>query len=145
MKRFAVLLPLLLLTAGCGDTWEKLTTWDFGWGGERAVSTDRTPVAVPDTRGQTQPTPGSASGWTARTARSAATDGCYRGKLTGEGNTCQAMRTENGSLLTLAGPLRGFGTGDPVCVCGVPASQQFCHQGLTLLIREISDSCANIQ
>jgi hypothetical protein len=55
------------------------------------------------------------------------------------------MRTDGGNLLTLAGPLRGFGTGDAVCVCGVPAAQQFCHQGLTLLIREISDSCANIQ
>ena len=146
MKRFAVLLPLLLLTAGCGDTWDKLTNWDFGWwGSERAVNADRTPVAVPDPRGPAQTAPAAASSLATLYPRTAAADGCYRGKLTGEGNTCQAMRTENGSLLTLAGPLRGFGSGDSVCVCGVPSAQQFCHQGLTLLIREISDTCANIQ
>ncbi len=135
-----MLLPFLLLLAGCGDTWEKLTNWDFGWGHDRAVSAERTPVAVPDT-----PAPSRAGGQTLRTASGTATGGCYRGKLTDEGVTCQAMRTEDGRLLTLGGPLRGFGTGDSVCVCGVPSAQQFCKQGLTLLIREISDTCANIQ
>ena len=49
MKRFAVMLPLLLLISGCGDTWDKLTSWDGWWGHDRSVSAERTPVAVPDT------------------------------------------------------------------------------------------------
>jgi hypothetical protein len=152
VKRFALLLPLLLLAAGCGDTWQKFTTPDFSWSRERAVSADRTPATVPNARPRIDTAPAAlasppprAPAAPARTARAADTGGCYRGKLTGEGNTCQAMRTENGSLLTLAGPLRGFAAGDAVCVCGIPAAQQFCAQGLTLLIREISDNCANIQ
>lgn len=131
MKRFAVLLPLLLLMSGCGDTWETFTNWNFGGGHDRAVSADRAPAA--------------AAGTLAPSVRTTEPGGCYRGKLTGEGQTCQAMRTENGGLLTLAGPLRGFGTGDSVCVCGVPASQQFCKQGLTLLVRDIDVTCADIQ
>jgi len=140
VKRFAVMLPLLLLISGCGDTWDKLTSWDGWWGHDRSVSAERTPVAVPDTPAQSRA--GAQPLWA---GPAPAGDGCYRGKLTNEGHTCQAMRTENGGLLTLAGPLRGFGTGDSVCVCGVPATQQFCKQGLTFLIRDISDTCANIQ
>lgn len=145
MKRFAVLLPLLLLAAGCGDTWDRFTTPDFSWSRDRALSADRTPAAAPERGTRTAPLPRETARQSGGSYRTAAESGCYRGRLTGEGNTCQAMRTDGGNLLTLAGPLRGFGTGDAVCVCGVPAAQQFCHQGLTLLIREISDSCANIQ
>lgn len=71
--------------------------------------------------------------------------GCYRGRLTGEGETCQAMRTDGGKLITLGGPRRGFVAGDRICVCGVRAPQQFCRQGLTVVIREISDTCADIR
>ncbi len=72
-------------------------------------------------------------------------DGCYRGRLTDEGDTCQAMRAEDGSLLTLGGPLRGFGPGDRVCVCGFAAPEPFCRQGTTFIIREISDQCGDIR
>ena len=81
----------------------------------------------------------------ARSAPVPVPPGCYRGRLTGEGETCQAMRTEDGKLLTLGGPRRGFATGDRVCVCGVRAPEQFCAQGLTVVIREISDTCADIR
>jgi len=145
VKRFAVLLPLLLLAAGCGDTWDRFTTPDFSWSRDRALSADRTPAALPERGTRVAPLPRETARQSGPSYRTAAESGCYRGRLTGEGNTCQAMRTDGGNLLTLAGPLRGFGTGDTVCVCGVAAAQQFCHQGLTLLIREISDSCANIQ
>ena len=137
MTRFALLLPLLLAVAGCGDTWDKFMTPDFSWSRDRSLSADRT-AGPPAYRDAVR-----ASGGDTRTA--AAGSGCYRGRLTEEGNTCQAMRTDGGSLLTLAGPLRGFGSGDTVCVCGVAASQQFCHQGLTLLVRDISDSCADVR
>lgn len=119
-----MLLPLLLLAAGCGDTWDKFTTPDFDWNRDRALSADRPSAVATDLH---------------------AAGGCYRGRLTAEGNTCQAMRTDDGDLFTLGGPLRGFAAGDSVCVCGIPAAQQFCDQGVTLLIREISDNCANIQ
>ena len=77
--------------------------------------------------------------------RGPVSDGCFRGRLTDEGDTCQAMRTESGSLLTLGGPLRGFGPGDRVCVCGFNAPQPFCRQGTTFIIREISDTCGDIR
>lgn len=132
-----MLLPLLLLAAGCGDTWDKFTTPDFAWNRDRALSADLRASGTPAFREAVR-----ASGGEAVTA---AAGGCYRGRLTAEGNTCQAMRTDGGDLFTLGGPLRGFAAGDSVCVCGIPAAQQFCDQGVTLLIREISDNCANIQ
>ncbi len=66
---------------------------------------------------------------------------CYEGILTKEGVTCQAMRTGDGRLLTLGGPLRGFGPGDRVCVCGPPSVTSFCQQGTTIYIALIDDSC----
>jgi hypothetical protein len=66
---------------------------------------------------------------------------CYSGRLTNEGVTCQAMRTDDGRLLTLGGPLRGFGPGDRVCVCGPVAETAFCEQGTTIYIAEISARC----
>lgn len=140
-----MLLPLLLLAAGCGDTWDKFTTPDFAWNRDRALSADRTSAAATDLGARGMPVFREAERVSGGEARTAAAGGCYRGRLTAEGNTCQAMRTEGGNLLTLAGPLRGFAAGDSVCVCGIPAAQQFCDQGVTLLIREISDNCANIQ
>jgi len=130
---------LLLLLTGCGDTWYKIPMPDFSWFRDRSVSADRAPARVAE-KGSAQ-----ASRAAAPAVRTAAQDGCYRGRLTAEGNTCQAMRTDGGDLLTLAGPLRGFGSGDAVCVCGIPSARQFCGQGLTLLVREIGDSCGNIQ
>jgi hypothetical protein len=153
MKKMAAMGTLLLLLTGCGDTWNKFMTPDFSWSHDRAVSADRTPARAVDTRAplapMAQPTPSliprTAAPASRAAARTAAKAGCYRGQLTAEGNTCQAMRTDGGDLLTLAGPLRGFGAGDTVCVCGIPSAQQFCGQGTTLLIREIDTDCAGIQ
>lgn len=144
MRRLFWIAPILLLLSGCGDTWNKFLTPDYSWSRDRSVSADRTPARS----GAAQaPVATGSPGWSSQpaTRTAAAQSGCYRGRLTEEGNTCQAMRTDGGELMTLAGPLRGFGAGDAVCVCGIPASQQFCNQGLTLLIREISDVCSNIQ
>ncbi len=66
---------------------------------------------------------------------------CYEGILTKEGVTCQAMRTNDGRLLTLGGPLRGFGPGDRVCVCGPPSETSFCQQGTTIYLALIDDIC----
>ena len=38
-----------------------------------------------------------------------------------------------------------FGDGDAVCVCGVRAKKPFCGQGVTVLIREIAATCADIR
>ena len=66
---------------------------------------------------------------------------CYIGKLTTEGVSCQAMRTLKGRLLTLGGPLRGFGPGDSVCVCGPLAETSFCQQGTTIYVAQIDTRC----
>lgn len=153
MKRFLTIAPILLLLTGCGDTWDKFLTPDFAWSRDRAVSADRAParaaayqapasLAAPTSRPVSRTAQNSAQRSNQRTA---AQSGCYRGRLTDEGNTCQAMRTDGGELITLGGPLRGFGSGDAVCVCGVPSAQQFCGQGTTLLIREIDTDCKDIQ
>lgn len=70
-----------------------------------------------------------------------APNNCYSGRLTGEGVTCQAMRTDDGRLLTLGGPLRGFGPGDRVCVCGPVAEISFCQQGTTIYVAQIDARC----
>jgi len=153
VKKLAVIGTLALLLAGCGDTWNRFTTPDFAWERDRAVSADRTPAQAAGTQAplaaMSQPTPSliprSTTPAYRPATRTAATGGCYRGRLTAEGNTCQAMRTSAGDLLTLAGPLRGFGNGDTVCVCGIPSAQQFCGQGVTLLIREIDTDCKDIR
>jgi len=71
--------------------------------------------------------------------------GCYRGRLMGEGVTCQAMRTDAGELITLGGPRCGFATGDRVCVFGAKPRDQFYRRGVTMVIREVSDTCADIR
>ncbi|HAT34537.1 MAG TPA: hypothetical protein DCS82_02385 [Rhodospirillaceae bacterium] len=73
----------------------------------------------------------------------AAPNNCYIGQLTGEGVTCQAMRTDDGRLLTLGGPLRGFGPGDRVCVCGPVAEISFCQQGTTVYVAKIDVRCTS--
>jgi hypothetical protein len=73
--------------------------------------------------------------------QSNASSKCYSGKLTTEGVSCQAMRTNKGRLLTLGGPLRGFRAGDAVCVCGPVAKTSFCQQGTTIYLAEIDVRC----
>ena len=73
--------------------------------------------------------------------QSNASSKCYSGKLTTEGVSCQAMRTNKGRLLTLGGPLRGFGAGDAVCVCGPVAKTSFCQQGITIYLAHIDVRC----
>jgi hypothetical protein len=147
VKQLIWIAPVLLLLTGCGDTWSNFLTPDFPWSRDRSVAADRTQAPY----SAAAQAPVSAGAPSARSYRpstrtaAAAQSGCYRGRLTEEGNTCQAMRTEGGELMTLAGPLRGFGAGDSVCVCGIPASRPFCNQGMTLLIREISDTYADIR
>jgi hypothetical protein len=160
---YLMVMAIPVLLSGCGggggswsqsldDTWNKFTTPDFSWSQDRAVSADRAPGP---TAAMAPPTPSLVPSQpsrlyrpqtrTTRPTRTASTGGCYRGRLTQEGSTCQAMRTDGGDLLTLAGPLRGFGAGDAVCVCGIPSDRQFCGQGLTLLIREIDTNCRDIR
>lgn len=136
--RIVVVLMLSLLCAGCGNTWEKFMTPDFGPPRDDvAVSSDRV-VSGDRVRGNSQV-------FQKQAAAGAPPAGCYRGKLTDEGETCQALRTEGGALLTLGGALRGFGSGDSVCVCGFRSANQFCKQGITMIVRDISNTCADIR
>ena len=136
--RIAVVFLVSLLCAGCGNTWEQFMTPDFGPSrGDVAVSGDRV-VSGDRARGQSQV-------FQKQAVVGAPPAGCYRGRLTDEGETCQALRTEGGALLTLGGALRGFGSGDSVCVCGFRSANQFCKQGITMIVRDISDTCADIR
>lgn len=128
MSRFAIpLLLLSVLAAGCSDL---RASSEDGSRRDIAASAGRVRQAETMPARPSPPQPG---------------PGCFRGRLTDEGDTCQAMRTETGRLITLGGPLRGFAPGDAVCVCGVRADRPFCRQGVTIVIREISDTCADIQ
>ena len=69
---------------------------------------------------------------------------CYKGTLNTEGITCQALRTNDGRLITLGGPLRGFGPGDSVCVCGPASATSFCQQGTTIYIARIDVNCPEV-
>lgn len=70
---------------------------------------------------------------------------CVAGSLTQEGLYCRALRGDDGMLYALAGPLRGFGPGDAVCVCGYVPGEQFCKQGTTFIVSEIDTTCAAIR
>jgi hypothetical protein len=60
-----------------------------------------------------------------------------RGKLTGEGVECQALRGSDGRLYTLTGNLHGLAVGDKVRVTGSVAEVSTCQQGTTLVVEQI--------
>ena len=62
---------------------------------------------------------------------------CVRGRLTGEGVECQALRAKDGALYTLAGDLDDFQVGEEVCVCGTIAAISICMQGTTIAVARV--------
>ena len=70
---------------------------------------------------------------------SPANDGTVRvqGRLTAEGVECPALRSDDGTLYTLLGDLKGFKTGDRVAVEGTRVEISFCMQGITLQIKRL--------
>ncbi len=60
------------------------------------------------------------------------------GMLTSEGVECQAMRSIDGKLYTLAGDTKRLGPGAPVQVTGKIARVSICQQGTTIEVRRIS-------
>jgi hypothetical protein len=65
------------------------------------------------------------------------TDVSVVGHLTDEGVECQALRTDDGALYTLAGDVGAFKAGDRVRVDGEIAEMSTCVQGTTLGVRTI--------
>src|SRR5262249_35146735 len=59
------------------------------------------------------------------------------GVLTTEGVECPALRTDDGTLYTLAGDLGGFRPGDRVCIVPSPVEMSTCMQGTTVKIEWI--------
>ena len=60
-----------------------------------------------------------------------------RGVLTDEGVECQALRSDDNTLYTLAGKVEGFKIGDRVKVTGKVAEVSTCQQGITLDVQNI--------
>lgn len=60
-----------------------------------------------------------------------------RGRLTSEGVECQAMRTEDGTLYTLAGDTESFQDGDRVAVKARQVGMSVCTQGTTVEVVDI--------
>jgi hypothetical protein len=61
-----------------------------------------------------------------------------RGVLTAEGVECQALRSDDNTLYTLAGKTEGFKVGDRVKVTGKVAEVSTCQQGITLDVQNIT-------
>ena len=61
-----------------------------------------------------------------------------QGHLTAEGVECPAMRSEDGTLYTLLGDLKGFKAGERVVVEGTRVEISFCMQGTTLDVKQIT-------
>ena len=75
--------------------------------------------------------------WRAAQARLGSRPGnrlCVRGRLTGEGIECQALRGDDGRLYTLLGPRIAVKTGAPVCACGTLTRFSTCMQGTTIAV-----------
>lgn len=60
------------------------------------------------------------------------------GRLTDEGVECQALRTDDGKLYTLAGDVDGYRNGDRVQVKGRTAEMSICMQGTTLSVVSVA-------
>ena len=91
-------------------------------------------------------TGGDAGSWTVRplAARDGSAPGttlCVRGRLTGEGVECQALRAKDGALYTLAGDLKDFRVGQEVCVCGTITAVSFCMRGSTIAVAQVGAAC----
>ena len=74
--------------------------------------------------------------WRAAQARLRSRPGkriCVRGRLTGEGVECQALRGDDGKLYTLGRPRITAKTGAPVCACGTVVRFSTCMQGTTIV------------
>jgi endonuclease YncB( thermonuclease family) len=59
---------------------------------------------------------------------------CVRGRLTGEGVECQALRGADGRLYTLGKPKVTARTGAEVCACGGVVAVSICMQGTTIAV-----------
>ena len=68
---------------------------------------------------------------------------CVRGRLTGEGVECQALRGDDGTLYTIGKPKVTAKTGVGVCACGRLVSASVCMQGTTIAVTEMRhpDDC----
>lgn len=69
---------------------------------------------------------------------------CVRGRLTGEGVECQALRGDDGKLYTLGGPRIAVKSGVPVCACGTVVRFSTCMQGTTIAVDTLRqpEACA---
>ena len=67
---------------------------------------------------------------------------CVRGRLTGEGVECQALRAKDGALYTLAGDLKDFQVGEEVCVCGTIAAVSIFMHGATIAVARVGPAGA---
>ena len=56
------------------------------------------------------------------------------GVLTDEGVECPAMRGPDGTLYTLIGDLRGFASGDNICIVPNYVEVSHCMQGTTVAV-----------
>jgi len=76
---------------------------------------------------------------------------CVRGRLTGEGVECQALRGVDGKLYTLGKPKvaakSGVEAGVEVCACGGVVAASVCMQGTTIAVTRMShpDDCPKRQ
>jgi len=68
---------------------------------------------------------------------------CLRGRLTGGGIECQAMRSNDGRLYTLGQPKVVAKTGAEICACGRIVTISNCMQGTTIVVTRMGhpDSC----
>lgn len=59
------------------------------------------------------------------------------GAMTGEGVECPALRTDDGTLYTLAGAPDDLSPGELVVVTGTVAEMSFCQQGTTISVQSV--------
>ncbi len=67
---------------------------------------------------------------------------CVLGRITDEGVECPTLRSQDGTLYSLAGDLGEFDVGDEVCVCGPTGGFSICMQGTTVTVHRIVGSNA---
>lgn len=64
---------------------------------------------------------------------------CVSGRITDEGVECPTLRSQDGTLYSLAGDLGEFDVGDEVCVCGPTGGFSICMQGTTIAVHRMTE------
>ena len=69
-------------------------------------------------------------------------EGCLTGVLTADGDTCQALKSnQSNKLYSFYSNMNGYQLGEEVCICGQVAQMTTCKTGTPIEVQHLDRSC----